>query len=57
MKIGLDQRQARQRGIDRERRQDGEQGEKEGEPEPVNVEAGLSGPERVSERSNQVPRS
>ena len=40
MKIGLDQRQARQRHVDRERRQGSEQGKKQREPKPVNVETG-----------------
>ena len=40
MKIGLDQRQARQRHVDRQRRQGREQGEKEREPDPVDIEAG-----------------
>jgi hypothetical protein len=40
MKIGLDQRQARQRHVDRQRRQGGERGEKEREAEPVDVRAG-----------------
>jgi hypothetical protein len=40
MKIGLNQRQAWQRHVDRQRRQGGEQAEKEREPEPMDVEAG-----------------
>ena len=52
MKIGLDQRQARQRHIDRQRRQGGEHGEKQREPEPVNVEAGRPG--RNACRSVQI---
>ena len=40
MKIGLDERQARKRHVDRQRRQGCEQGEKEREPEPVNAESG-----------------
>src|ERR1700722_8978615 len=40
MKLRLDQRQARQRHVDRQRRQRGEEGEEYREPETMNVEAG-----------------